>query len=53
MIDQKEELLLTGEFTPGSNFSAVEELFQQVEKAVDVQALSIIDQLDKGIVALS
>ena len=51
-IDSKVEQLLTGEFAPGSHFSRVEELFQKFEEAVNVQALSIVDQLDKQIAAL-
>lgn len=51
-IDSQVDQLLTGEFVSGTTFSLVEELFHQFEEAVDVQALGIVDQLDKQIAAL-
>ena len=50
-IDNQEDHLLTGEFVPGPNFSLVKEIFQKFEDAVNVQALSIVDQLDQEIAA--
>jgi len=51
-IDSKVDQLVTGEFAPGPNFLLVEELFQNFEEAVNVQALSVVDQLDEQIAAL-
>jgi len=51
-IDSKIDQLLTGEFIPDPGFSRVEELFQKFEEAVNVQAFSIVDKLDKQIADL-
>lgn len=51
-IDSTVEKLLVGEFVPGSDFALVEEIFGKFEKAVNIQALGVVDQLDKQIVAL-
>ena len=51
-IDGKVEQVLTGEFAPGPSFSLVAEIFQKFEDAVSVQALGIVDQLDKQIATL-
>lgn len=51
-IDSQEDQLLTGEFAPGPDFSRVEELFQQFEEAVNVQALGVVDRLGEQIAAL-
>lgn len=50
-IDNQEDHLLTGEFVPGPIFALVKEIFQKFEDAVNVQALSIVDQLDQQIAA--
>ena len=51
-VENHGDHLIMGKFAPGPNFSRVEELFQKFEEAVNVQALSIVDQLDKQIAAL-
>jgi len=50
-IASKVEELLTGEFVPSSDFALVEELFGKFEEAVDVQALSVVEQLNQQIAA--
>jgi hypothetical protein len=51
-IEQREEALLQGQFTPGPDFPVVEHLFREFEEAVDAQALRVVDQLDTAISAL-
>jgi hypothetical protein len=51
-IASQVEELLTGEFAPNSDFPLAKELFGKFEEAVDVQALGVVDQLDKEIAAL-
>lgn len=43
---------ILGKFVPGSDFSAMEHLLQDFEEAVNLQALSIVDELDTEIPAL-
>ena len=51
-IERREENLIFGRFVPGPAFSTVEHLFQEFEEAVNLQALSVIDELDTAIAAL-
>jgi hypothetical protein len=51
-IERQEENLLVGTFVPGPDFPSVEPLFHAFEEAADVQALSVIDELDTAIAAL-
>ena len=44
--------LILGKFVPGSDFSAVKDLFQYFEEAVNLQALSVVDELDIEITSL-
>ena len=52
MIERDEDGLIFGKFVPGSDFSAVEPLFQDFEEAVNLQAFSVVDELDTEIAAL-
>ena len=51
-IERREENLIFGRFVPGPAFSAVGHLFQKFEEAVNLQALSVIDELDTAIAVL-
>jgi hypothetical protein len=51
-IERREENLIFGRFVPGPTFSAVQPLFQEFEEAVNLQALSVVDELDTAIAAL-
>ena len=51
-IERREENLIFGRFVPGPVFSTVQLLFQEFEEAVNLQALSVIDELDTAIAAL-
>jgi hypothetical protein len=51
-IERREENLIFGRFVPGPAFSTVQHFFQEFEEAVNLQALSVIDELDTAIVAL-
>ena len=51
-IERREENLIFGRFVPGPAFSTVRHLFQKFEEAVNLQALSVIDELDTAIAAL-
>jgi hypothetical protein len=51
-IEQIVDNLLFGAFAPGPDFSAVADLFQQFEEAVNAQALSVVDELGADIAAL-
>ena len=52
-VERREENLVFGRFIPGPAFSTVQPLFQEFEEAVNLQALSVIDELDTAIAALS
>ena len=51
-IERNEGDLILGAFAPATAFSAVEALFQDFEEAVEVQALSVVDELDAQIAGL-
>ena len=51
-IERTEDSLIFGRFVPGPAFSNVQHLFQAFEGAVDVQALSVVEELDTAIAAL-
>jgi hypothetical protein len=51
-IERREENLIFGRFVPGPAFPAVQHFFQEFEEAVNLQALSVIDELDTAIAAL-
>ncbi len=51
-IERNEYNLIFGKFVPGSDFSAVKRLFQDFEEAANLQALSVVDELDTEIAAL-
>jgi hypothetical protein len=51
-IEQIEADLVRGQFLPGPAFPSVQHLFQAFEEAVDMQALSVIDELDAAIARL-
>jgi hypothetical protein len=51
-IERREENLIFGRFVPGPVFSTVQSLFQEFEEAVNLQALSVLDELDTAIAAL-
>lgn len=51
-IERREENLIFGRFVPGPAFSTVQPLFQEFEEAVNLQALSMVDELDTAIAAL-
>jgi hypothetical protein len=51
-IERNEENLILGKFVPSPDFSAIEHLFEDFEEAVNLQALSVVDELDTKIVAL-
>ncbi len=51
-IERREENLIFGRFVPGPAFSTVQHVFQEFEEAVNLQALSVIDELDTAIAAL-
>ena len=52
VIERSEDKLVFGKFTPGPTFPAVQHLFREFEEAVDLQALSVVDELDAAIDAL-
>jgi len=52
VIERCEEKLIFGKFIPGPAFLAVQQLFREFEEAVDLQALSVVDELDAAIEAL-
>ncbi|MFN8494793.1 MAG: hypothetical protein U0350_44735 [Caldilineaceae bacterium] len=51
-IEQIVDNLISGLFVPGPDFPAVAEIFQKFEEAVNVQALSVVDNLDAEIARL-
>ena len=51
-IERREEELIFGRFVPGPAFATVQHFFQEFEEAVNLQALSVIDELDTAIAAL-
>jgi hypothetical protein len=51
-LEQIDDGLLFGAFTPGPDFPAVAAMFQKFEQAVNAQALSVVDKLDAEIAAL-
>ena len=51
-IERREENLIFGRFVPGPASSTVQPLFQKFEEAVNLQALSVIDELDAAIATL-
>ena len=51
-VTHHESSRIFGKFAPGPDFSAVERLFQDFEEAVELQALSVVDELDREIAAL-
>ena len=51
-IESNEDGLLTGTFTPGPAYPAVESLFRAFEEAADAQALSAVDWFRAKIAAL-
>ncbi len=52
VIERREEDLFFGSFSPSSAFPPVQPLFRDFEEAVNLQALSVIDELDAAIRAL-
>ena len=52
VIERSEGECFLGSFTPRSAFSVVQPLFRDFEEAVNLQALSVVDELDKTIRAL-
>jgi hypothetical protein len=52
VIERSEDNLVFGKFVPGPAFPAVQHLFREFEEAVDLQALSVVDELDTAITAL-
>jgi hypothetical protein len=52
VVERCEERLIFGKFIPGPAFPAVQQLFREFEEAVDLQALSVVDELDAAIEAL-
>jgi hypothetical protein len=52
VIERSEDDLVFGKFIPGPAFPAVQHLFREFEEAVDLQALSVVDELDAAIAAL-
>jgi hypothetical protein len=52
-IERREENLIFGRFVPGPAFATVRPLFQKFEEAVNLQALSMVDELDTTIAALA
>ena len=52
VIERSEAELVFGKFVPGSDFPAVRQLFLDFEEAVNLQALSVVDELDSAIEAL-
>jgi hypothetical protein len=51
-LEEQEGDLLCGRFQPEVAFATAAPLFQAFEKAVNAQALSVVDELDRGIDAL-
>jgi len=51
-LEREEGNLFFGKFIPGPAFASVEKLFRDFEEAVNVQALSVVDELDAAIGAL-
>ena len=51
-IERREENLIFGRFIPALAFSTVQPLFAEFEDAVNLQALSVIDELDTALAAL-
>ena len=51
-IGRNENHLIFGKFFPSSDFSTVKRLFEDFEEAVNLQALSVVDELDTKIAAL-
>lgn len=52
VIERREGNLVFGRFVPGPAFSTVQHLFREFEEAVNLQALSVVDELDTAIAAL-
>jgi hypothetical protein len=46
-IEQSADNLIFGAFTPGPDFLTVADMFQKFEDAVNVQALSVVDELEE------
>ncbi|MBI1923028.1 hypothetical protein HYR99_02135 [Candidatus Poribacteria bacterium] len=51
-IERHEGNLILGTFVPCPAFSATEQIFQDFEEAVEVQALNVVDELDAQIAEL-
>jgi hypothetical protein len=51
-LERREGDLLIGKFIPGPAFPMAEPLFRAFEKAADIQALGVVDDLDASIAAL-
>lgn len=52
VIERSEDGRCFGSFTPRPAFSVVQPLFRDFEEAVNLQALRLVDELDKAIRAL-
>jgi hypothetical protein len=52
LIDRYEAPLVVGTFHPSAGFALFRSLFQDFEKAVELQALGVVDDLDARIAAL-
>ena len=52
VIERSEDDCFLGSFTPRSAFAVVQPLFRDFEEAVNLQALRLVDELDKAIRAL-
>ena len=52
VIERSEDKLVFGKFIPGPAFPTVQHLFRDFEEAVNLQALSVVDELDAAIDAL-
>lgn len=52
VIERSEGECFLGSFAPRSAFAVVQPLFRDFEEAVSLQALSVVDELDKAIRAL-
>lgn len=52
VIERREDNLVFGRFVPGPTFPTVQHLFREFEEAVNLQALSVVDELDTTIAAL-
>ncbi len=52
MIERRADQLLFGQFVAAPAFATVVHLFRDFEEAVNLQALSVVDELDRAITAL-